>query len=64
GYAVEAEKVHAALYRKALEAVNNGEDLAETEVWLCPICGHIELGTPPENCPICNAKASVYVKIA
>ncbi len=65
GYAVEAEKVHAALYKKALEAVKNGEDLAETEIWLCPICGHIELGTPPrEKCPICNANASVYVQIA
>ena len=64
GYAIEAEKVHAALYKKALEAVNNGEDLGETEIWLCPICGHIELGTPPENCPICNVKASMYIQIA
>lgn len=64
GFAVEAEKVHAALYKKALEAVKNGEDLAETEIWLCPICGHIELGAPPEKCPICSAKASVYVQIA
>ena len=63
GYAVEAEKVHATLYKKALEAVKNGEDLSEIQIWLCPICGHIELGTPPENCPICSARASVYVQI-
>lgn len=64
GYAVEAEKVHAALYRKALEAVQNGEDIKESDVWLCPVCGHIELGTPPEKCPICNVKADVYVQVA
>ncbi len=64
GFAVEAEKVHAALYRKALEAAKNGEDLSETEIWLCPVCGHIELGTPPDNCPICGVKASMYTQIA
>jgi len=64
GFAVEAEKVHAALYRKALEAVKAGQDLAETEIWLCPVCGHIELGAPPEHCPICNVKASAYIQIA
>lgn len=64
GFAVEAEKVHAALYKKALEAVKNGQDLSDSNIWLCPVCGHIELGTPPENCPICNVKASVYVQVS
>ncbi len=64
GYAVEAEKVHAALYRKALEAAQKGEDLAETEIWLCPVCGHIELGTPPDNCPICGVKKAMYVQVS
>ncbi|KZK73821.1 MAG: rubrerythrin [Pelodictyon luteolum] len=64
GFAVEAEKVHAALYRHALESVKNGHDIVETAVWLCPVCGHIELVTPPEKCPICNVKAEVYVQVA
>ncbi|ACF43108.1 rubrerythrin family protein [Pelodictyon phaeoclathratiforme] len=64
GYAVEAEKVHAALYRHALEIAMAGKDLETAEIWLCPVCGHIELGTPPETCPICNVKASSYVQIA
>lgn len=62
-YAVEAEKVHAELYRKALEAVQNGEDLSEAEFYLCPVCGHIEMGTPPESCPICGVPASKYVQL-
>jgi rubrerythrin len=62
-FAVEAEKVHAVLYKKALDAVRNGQDISASEVWLCPICGHVELGNPPEKCPICGAKASVYVQI-
>jgi rubrerythrin len=63
GYAVEAEAVHAKLYALALEAVQQGKDLAETKFYLCPICGHIEFGEPPEACPICGAKASRFVQV-
>ena len=63
GYAVDAEEVHARLYAMALAAVEQGQDLAETDFYLCPVCGNIELGKPEENCPICGAKASKYVLI-
>jgi rubrerythrin len=63
GWAVEAEEVHARLYTMALEAAAKGEDLAETNFYLCPVCGHIEMGTPPESCPICGAKGEKYVQI-
>jgi rubrerythrin len=63
GYAVDAEAVHAKLYALALEAVLQGKDLAETTFYLCPVCGHIEFGEPPEACPICGAKASKFVQV-
>lgn len=63
GYALEAEKVHAELYQKAIQAVKDGKDIDEINIYLCPVCGHIELGTPPENCPICKAPASKYVQL-
>ena len=63
GYATEAEAVHAKLYAMALEAVKNGKDLSVGEIYLCPVCGHIEFGTPPEKCPICGTLASKYVKL-
>jgi rubrerythrin len=61
GYAIDAEEVHARLYAMALEAAEQGEDLAETDFYLCPVCGHIEFGEPEVDCPICGAKASKYV---
>ncbi len=64
GYAVEAEEVHARLYEQALEAVQQGADLAETEFYLCPVCGHIEFGKPPETCPVCGVKAAKFVQVA
>lgn len=60
-YAVEAEKVHAGLYTKALASVNAGKDIGE-EVYLCPICGHIEIGKRPDKCPICGVTGDKYVK--
>ena len=62
-YAVEAEEVHAKLYTLALEAAESGEDLTEMDFHLCPVCGHIEFGKPPDNCPICNAAGAKYVTV-
>jgi rubrerythrin len=63
GFATKAEAVHAELYKKALEAVAQGKDLTETKFYLCPVCGHIELGSPPSTCPICGVKGEKYVLI-
>lgn len=63
GYAVEAEAVHAELYKLALEAVSQGKDLADTKFYLCPVCGHIEAGNPPATCPICGIKGEKYVQV-
>jgi rubrerythrin len=63
GYALQAEAVHAQLYQRALEAVAEGQDLAEMKFYLCPYCGHIEFGAPPPVCPTCGAKADRFVLV-
>jgi rubrerythrin len=63
GYAVEAEQVHARLYNIALEAAQQGKDLTETEIYLCPVCGYIELGKPGADCPICGTKAAKFIQV-
>jgi rubrerythrin len=63
-FANRAEKVHAGLFRQALEALRAGKDLSKMEVYLCPFCGDVEFGEPPEKCPICGAPAAKYQKIA
>jgi rubrerythrin len=63
GYAAKAESVHAQLYKLALEAVAQGKDLGETKFYVCPVCGHIELGNPPATCPICGVKGDKYVQV-
>ncbi len=63
GYALKVEEVHAKLYQMALEAVEKGQDLAETSFYLCPICGHIELGQAPAACPICGTKGEKFIQV-
>ena len=62
-YALEAEQVHARLFAQALEAMKAGKDLSKMDVYLCPVCGDVEFGEPPEKCPICGAPASKYQKV-
>ncbi len=63
GYALEVEEVHARLYQLALEAVKEGHDLTEMEIYLCPVCGRIEFGRPSEPCPTCGTKPDKFVLI-
>ncbi len=60
-FAEKAEKVHAELYAKALEAVKSGKDLDVSNFYLCPVCGYIEFGEAPEKCPVCSAAQKVFV---
>jgi rubrerythrin len=63
GFANQAEKVHARLFGEALAALRAGKDLSRMDVYLCPVCGDVEFGEPPEKCPICGAPRSKYVKV-
>ncbi len=62
-YALEAEEIHANLYKLALAAVESGKDLTETEFYLCPVCGNIELGKPADKCPVCGTLGSKFIKL-
>ncbi len=62
-YALKAEAVHAKLYQMALEALQQGHDLAGVEFYLCPVCGNIEIGKAPDACPICGAKCEKFIKM-
>jgi len=64
GFALKAEAVHAELYKKALEAAAQGLDLSQARFYLCPFCGNIEFGVPPEKCPICGGPGSKFVEVA
>ena len=51
------EKSHENRYQLLIERIENDEVFRrkEVKVWVCTVCGHIEIGTePPEKCPVCE----------
>ncbi|MEM3047501.1 MAG: rubrerythrin family protein, partial [Candidatus Bathyarchaeia archaeon] len=55
-YAYQTEKVHAALFQKAKDTVQNGQDVQLGPIHICASCGYTVEGEAPDVCPICNAK--------
>ncbi|BAU22798.1 rubrerythrin [Caldimicrobium thiodismutans] len=61
-YAIEAEKIHAALFAEAKESVKMGRDLDIGDIYICPTCGHTAVGKAPERCPICGVPGEKFKK--
>jgi rubrerythrin len=61
-FAMAAEKVHYELYNKALEAVKAGKDMPACRIYLCPVCGNVEIDTVPDQCRICGTSKSRFVE--
>ena len=59
-FANEVEKVHAGLYQKALDNLENPE---ETSYYVCSVCGYTCENEPPDACPVCKAKPNVFSKV-
>jgi rubrerythrin len=54
------EKIHAELYRKALENLGNNE---EVDYYVCQVCGNTVEREAPDVCPICGAPKNMFKKI-
>jgi len=53
-YALEAEKIHEAMYNEARQLVETGQDREATTVHICEVCGHTVIGEAPDKCPVCS----------
>lgn len=59
-FANEVEKIHAALYKKAVENLGKNPSV---DYHVCQICGNTVEGEPPDKCPICGADKKAFKKI-
>lgn len=59
-YANEVEKVHAELYKKALENLGKNE---EVDYYICSVCGYTAEGQAPDKCPVCGVKSNMFKKV-
>ena len=60
-YANEVEKIHAALYQRALDSLNGAKEAYS--YYVCPVCGYTAEKEAPEACPVCGAKGRMFKKV-
>lgn len=59
-WAMEVEKGHEELYRKALEAIEKGEDAPQVDYYVCPFCGYTHEGPLEGACPVCGTPGEKF----
>jgi rubrerythrin len=59
-YANQVEKIHGALYKKAIDELGKNH---ETDYYVCQVCGNTVEGAAPDKCPICGAPKTAFEKI-
>lgn len=59
-YANAVEKIHASLYREALQ---NMDAIQEADYYVCSVCGYTCSHEAPDSCPVCGAAAKAFSKV-
>ena len=58
-YALEAEKMHIGIYKKAKQAVIADKDAEISNVYVCSVCGYTT-EDEVDVCPVCGAKKDLF----
>ena len=59
-FANAVEEIHARLYQKALDNLDNPK---ATDYFVCKVCGYTCEDAAPEKCPICGAGSQEFIAI-
>ncbi len=59
GFVRDVEREHSGLYKSAMDHMVAEK---ETEYFVCSVCGHVEDGYTPDECPICGAPKDKFIK--
>jgi len=61
-FALQAEKIHSAMYQKAGQQADEGKDILLKDIYICSVCGYTIEGEPPQTCPVCGATKDKFKK--
>ncbi|HOC78434.1 MAG TPA: rubrerythrin family protein [Methanofastidiosum sp.] len=59
-FANKVEKIHADLYKSALE---NLENFPVKDYYVCSVCGYTVADEAPDKCPVCGAMKKAFNKV-
>ena len=58
--AEKVEEIHQKFFQEALSRLEAGEDIAEGEYYVCPVCGLPALASAPAVCPVCGTPGNRF----
>ena len=59
-FANKVEAIHADLYQKYLDNLGNN---ADTQIFVCQVCGNTVEGAAPDKCPICGNPKEIFNEV-
>lgn len=59
----KVEQIHAGLFKRAMKALKDDEELQEVDYYVCKVCGNTVERAAPERCPICGAPRAQFIKV-
>jgi len=59
-WANEVEKIHADLYQKALDNLDNP---VKVDYYVCDVCGYTCENEAPDVCPVCKSQKKAFFKV-
>jgi rubrerythrin len=62
-HALAVEATHHKLYSDALATLKAGKDLPAASIYVCPVCGHTEVGEAPDKCPVCGTPKRMFFEV-
>ena len=63
-YANEVEKIHAAMFERALMYAREGKDAPSGPIHVCPVCGYTVEGNVSDKCRVCGTSGSEFFEIS
>ena len=60
-YANEVEKIHADHYQKALDSLDDPDEVES--YYVCSVCGYTCENEAPDTCPVCNANKKAFFRV-
>ena len=58
----KAENVHRKLYSKFLKMLEKNQKFDSKDIYVCQICGNVEIGKVPNICSICDHSEKFFIK--
>ncbi|MBS0649479.1 MAG: rubrerythrin family protein [Verrucomicrobia bacterium] len=62
-WAFKVEQLHYNMFLADLDELKKGENPADSNYWVCRVCGNTVPDAPPEQCDICGSPQSNFFKI-